>query len=468
MSAPFIWVIVPFFISVALLFLRKNYQITALAQTVVCILLVLILLVVHVGDFDSTQGLSINLSGTYNLLGRTLEFKNSDKFVIGIFYTVLAAWSAVLLIQNKHSKIIPLGLSLTSLLLAAIAVEPFLYSALLIEVTVIIGSILVVDLQTGKSKGIIRALIFFTMGMPFILLAGWYLAGGETSPVNNTQLVQATVLLGFGFVFWLGIFPFHSWIPLVAEESDVADGLYILAILPFAIFIILLKYLNGFVWLRDYALVYQALLLIGLAMTITGAIWATFQTNIKKLTGYLVITYSGLLLIALGLNTNQGFQIFSELLMPRFLSIFLLMISFLAIEKKDEIRKISDLDSLVYRFPIASLSMLTAFFSVTGMPLTVGFLPVQSLYQAAAKSSTVITGLIIASIALLSISFLRIFLVIMQPLADEFDTVSILDDLKENKFLAVTIVIVLLAGLIPNIFFPSFNQILNSFEFLVR
>jgi formate hydrogenlyase subunit 3/multisubunit Na+/H+ antiporter MnhD subunit len=112
--------------------------------------------------------------------------------------------------------------------------------------------------------------------------------------------------------------------------------------------------------------------------------------------------------------------------------------------------------------------MLTAFFSVTGMPLTVGFLPVQSLYQAAAKSSTLITGLIITSIALLSISFLRIFMVIMQPLADEFDTVTILDDLKENKFLAAAIVIVLLAGLIPNILFPSFNQILNSFEFLVR
>ena len=194
MSAPFIWIIVPFFISVALLFLRKNYQIAALAQTVICILLVLILLVVHFGE---TQTLSINLNGTFNLLGRTLEFKNSDKFVIGIFYAILAAWSAALLIQNKHSKIIPLGLSLTSLLLAAIAVEPFLYSALLIEVTVIIGSMIVVDLQTGKSKGIIRALIFFTLGMPFILLAGWYLAGGETSPVNDTQLVQATVLLGF-------------------------------------------------------------------------------------------------------------------------------------------------------------------------------------------------------------------------------------------------------------------------------
>ena len=468
MSAPLIWIILPFFISIALLFFRKNYQITALVQTVVCVLLVLLLLVVHFGEFDSTQTLSINLQSTYNLLGRTLEFKNSDKFVIGIFYAILAAWSGVLLIQNKYSKIIPLGLSLTSLLLAAIAVEPFLYSALLIEVAVIISSMIVVDLQTGKSKGIIRGLIFFTLGMPFILLAGWYLAGGETSPVNDTQLIQATVLMGFGFVFWLGIFPFHSWIPLVAEESEIADGLYILAILPFAIFITLLKYLNGFVWLRDYALVYQALLLFGLVMTFTGAIWATFQTQIKKLIGYLVITFSGFLLIAMGLNSNQGFQIFTELLLPRFISLFLLMISFMTIEKKDKIVKINDLESLFYRYPIASLSLLSALFSVTGMPLTVGFLPVLSLYQAAARTSTLITGLIIGSNALLSISFLRIFVVIMQPLADEFDTVAILDDLKENKFLAAIIVVVLLAGLIPNILFPSFNQILNSFEFLAR
>ncbi len=468
MSAPFIWIILPFLVSIALVFARKNYQMAALIQTVFCLLLVFLLLVVHFGEFDSAQGLSINLESTFNFLGRSFEFNNSDKFIIGIFYTVLAAWSGTLLINNKQSKIIPLGLTLTSLLLAANAVEPFLYSALLIEVAVIIGSMIAVDLNTGKSKGIIRALIFFTLGVPFILLAGWYLAGGETSPVNDTQLIQATVLLGFGFVFWLGIFPFHSWIPLIAEESEIPDGLYILAILPFAIFIILLKYLNGFVWLRDYDLVYQALLLFGLVMTFTGAIWATFQTQVKKLIGYLTITYSGLLLIALGLNSNQGFQNFAELLLPRFVSLFLLMAAFLVIEKKNEIENTSDLESLFYRFPIASLAILIALFSITGMPLTVGFLPVQSLYQETAKNSTVITGLIIGSNALLSISFLRIFMVIMQPLADEFDSVSILDDIKENKFLAAVLVVTVLAGLIPNMIFPSFNQILKSFEFLVR
>ena len=468
MSAPLIWIILPFLASIALIFFRKNYQLVALIQTAFCFFLVLLLFVVRFGDLGSSQTLAINLSPTFNLLGRTLEFKNSDKFVIGIFYFILAAWSVVLFIQNKRSKIIPLGLALTSLLLAAIAVDPFLYSALLIEVTVIIGGMIAVDLTTGKSKGIIRALIFFTLGMPFILLAGWYLAGGETSPVNDTQLIQATVLLGFGFIFWLGIFPFHSWIPLIAEESEITDGLYILAILPFAIFIILLKYLNGFVWLRDYDLVYQALLLFGLVLTFSGAIWATFQTQIKKLVGYLTITYSGFLLIALGLNSNQGFQIFSELLLPRFISLYLLMISFSVIEKNGVIGKINGLESLFYRMPIASISVLMALFSVTGMPLTVGFLPIQSLYQESARNSTLIAGLIIGSNALLSISFLRIFVVIMQPLADEFDTVSILDNLKENKFLAAIIVIVILAGLIPNIFFPSFNQILSSFEFLAR
>jgi NADH-quinone oxidoreductase subunit N len=156
------------------------------------------------------------------------------------------------------------------------------------------------------------------------------------------------------------------------------------------------------------------------------------------------------------------------LLLPRFISLFLVVVSFLTVEKKSEIKKVSDLESLFYRHPIASLSLLLALFSVTGMPLTIGFLPVQSLYQAAAKTSTLITGLIIGSNALLSVSFLRIFVVIMQPLADEFDTVPILDDLKENKFLAAIFVLVLLAGLIPNILFPSFDQILSSFEFLAR
>lgn len=468
MSGPFIWIIVPLFLSVALLFFRKNYQITALAQTAICVVLVLLLFVVQFGEVDTGRSFTINLSGTTNLLGRTLQFQNTDKFMIGIFYFVLAAWSAFLLVQNKHSKVIPLGFAMTGLLLAAIAVEPFQYSALLVELAVIISSMIVVDVRTGKSKGIIRGLIFYTLGMPFILLAGWYLAGGETSPVNDTQLVQATVLLAFGFVFWLGIFPFHSWIPLVAEESEVADGLYVLAVLPYAIFIILLKYLNGFVWLRDYGLVYQALLLIGLVMTFSGAVWATFQTRIKKLVGYLVITYSGFMLVALGLNSSQGFQIFTELLFPRFLNLFLLVMAFLTIEKKTRIVQIRDLASLFYRYPTAALAILTAIFSTVGMPLTVGFLPIQSLYQAAARYSTVVAALVVGSNALLSVSFLRIFMVIMQPLEDEFEPVSILDDLKENIFLAAVLVVVVLASLIPNIFFPGFNQILSSFEFLAR
>lgn len=468
MSAPLIWIIIPLFVSFVLVFIRRNFQMTALIQTVYCIILVFLLLVTHIGEVGSSQSISINLNPAFNILGRSLELSNSDKFIIGIFYVILAAWSAALLIYNKYSKIVPLGLTLTSLLLAAIAVEPFLYSALIVEVAVIISSIVAVDLNTGKSKGIIRSLIFFTLGMPFILLAGWYLAGGETSPVNDIQLVQATVLLGFGFVFWLGVFPFHSWIPLIAEESEIQDSIYILAILPFAILVILLKYLNGFVWLRDYELVYQALLLFGLVMVLAGAIWATFQTRLKKMVGYLVITFSGMILIALGLNSNQGFLIFSELLLPRFLSLYLLMISLLMVEKKAGIEEISNLRSLFHKLPIASLGILIALFSITGMPLTVGFLPIQSLYQATSIKSITITGLLIGSNAILSIAFFRIFMVIMQPLEDEFDSVSILEDLRVNKYLASVIIITLLAGLIPNILFPSFSQIMGSFEFLVK
>ena len=90
---------------------------------------------------------------------------------------------------------------------------------------------LLVSANTKKKTGITRYLIFQTLSMPFVLLAGWFLAGGEVAPVNPEQLAQATLLLGLGFVFWLGIFPFHSWVPMVFEETSIIESGYVFQLL---------------------------------------------------------------------------------------------------------------------------------------------------------------------------------------------------------------------------------------------
>lgn len=468
MSAPIIWIVLPLIASVALMVIRKNFRLAALIQFAFCFVLLLILLLSRIGVIETTRLLSVYVDPEWIILGRSFILNEADKFIIGLLYSLLALWSLFLFAFNKASKIIPLGLPFTALLLAAIAVDPFLYSALLVEIAVILSIIILVDIYTGKTKGLKRYLIFITLGMPFILLAGWYLSGGETSPINDEQLLQATILLALGFVFWLAIFPFHSWIPLIAEESEVQDGLYVLTVLPFSIFIIFLKFLNGFAWLRDYELVYQALLLVGVIMVGTGSIWAVFQRGLGKMLGYLTITYTGYMLIALGLNTDQGFLIFSELQFPRVTSYLLLAASLISIGKESDIESVSDLRSVFHEHRFASAGFLISLFSLVGMPLTAGFLPLQALYQAVSKNSSLILGVILAGSGLLTVLFIRLFLDIIHPVEDDFVEIVDKEQLSEKILLSGLALLVLFIGVFPNLVYSQFSQLLSGFEFLVK
>ena len=53
------------------------------------------------------------------------------------------------------------------------------------------------------------------LAMPFILFAGWLLAGVESSPGDIELVVQSATLLALGFSFLLAVFPLYSWIPLL-------------------------------------------------------------------------------------------------------------------------------------------------------------------------------------------------------------------------------------------------------------
>ncbi|NPV40822.1 MAG: hypothetical protein HPY72_05695 [Anaerolineae bacterium] len=468
MSAPFIWIVLPIAVSLLLLVIRKNYALANLIQVMFCFLMVFFTFITRIEERGSAPLIAIYLQPSLVVLGRSFVLIESQKFIVGLFYTVLGAWSLILFLKGSHSKIIPLGLTLTSLLLAAMAVEPFQYSALIVEVAMLTGILIAFSVDTGKSKGIVRVLIFYTMGMAFILLAGWYLAGGETSPVNDQQLTQASLLLGMGFVFWLGVFPFHSWIPLIADESELPDSTYVLTVLPLAIILILLKYLNGFAWLRESQLVYQALFLFGAVMTLTGSVWSVFQNRIKKMIGYLTIYFNGLLLIALGLNSSQGYLIFPEALLPRLLSVFLAMTSLLIISDRYRLENLADMRSLFYEYPFSSMGFLISLFTMIGMPLSNGFLPLQSLYQATALNHLPILVIMLCGAGILTFSFIRLFMVIMHPIEDDYEIVTRKESRTEKIVIALLVILNVLSGLLPKMIFPSFAQIMNSFDLLLK
>jgi Formate hydrogenlyase subunit 3/Multisubunit Na+/H+ antiporter, MnhD subunit len=219
------------------------------------------------------------------------------------------------------------------------------------------------------------------------------------------------------------------------------DGTYILTVLPLAIILILLKYLNGFAWLRESQLVYQALFLFGAVMTLTGSVWSVFQNRIKKKIGYLTIYFNGLLLSALGLNSSQGYLIFSEALLPRLLSMFLVMTSLLIIRDRYQLENLADLRSLFYEYPFSSMGFLISLFTMIGMPLSNGFLPLQSLYQATALNHLPILIIMLCGTGILTFSFIRLFMVIMLPIEDDYEIVTQKESRIEKIVIAVLVIL---------------------------
>ena len=173
MSAPLIWAILPIFISIFLLFLRKHYFLVCLVQIVSCLIILISAAAARFVVTGSSSFLNFQISQEMNILGRSLIITSGLKSIVILFYVTLAIWSIVIYIFKIKSNIVPFGLAFIGLLIAALAVEPFLYSALILEIAVIISVPIVANPANPRIKGVSRYLIYFTIGMPFVLLAGW-------------------------------------------------------------------------------------------------------------------------------------------------------------------------------------------------------------------------------------------------------------------------------------------------------
>ena len=464
MNAPAIWIIFPAVVSI-FLFLIKNRKIRGYLFIGISFIFAVLTIFIKI-DLPGEKGLfTIGVSSILNILGRNFILLENDKSLIFMIYCFNASWGAASIILKKHARFIPLGLMYTGFLLAAVSVEPFLYSALIIEIAVIMSIPLLVNSQADRKSGISRYLIFQTMAMPFILLAGWFLAGGEITPVNSEQLVQAILLLGLGFIFWLAIFPFHSWVPMVFDETDPIDSGFIFLLLQSVYFILILKYINGFAWLRTYPVFFQALRFLGIIMAGFGSIGLFFEKSIRKLIGYEFLHSIGILLVAVGLSAARGITLFTYLIGSRLISFSLLCWSvshFESLEKRMSVFSFSDLTK---KRPIAVASFLFSLLSLSGMPLTIGFPPLQTLYQYLAADYPMVVVIMILSNILITMT---VFKFIKEILRNNYEFQYLLNAVKANLFIFSFLIIFIISGFFPRTILIRFEHLVSGFDFLIK
>src|SRR5688572_15376883 len=248
--------------------------------------------------------LSIKIAPGVQILGRSLVLGPADGTLLVILYGLAAIWFFCSEAADVADRLVPLGMAVIALLVASIAVEPFLFAAIFIEIAVLLAVPLLSPIGQVPGRGVVRFLIHQTLAMPFILMAGWMLAGVESSPGDLSLTIQSATMLGMGFAFLLAVFPLYSWIPLLGEEASPYVAGFLFWALPTITIIFGMGFLDRYTWLRSSPQLTNALSLAGILMVVTGGVWSAFQRHAGRIMAYAAIAETGFVMMALSVQPS--------------------------------------------------------------------------------------------------------------------------------------------------------------------
>mgnify|MGYP005810257949 CR=1 FL=1 len=387
LSSPVIWIIIPGLAGILFWFFRRRQTLVFVLSTLLCLILAALAWVTPIGQSIHIGPLSLTINTTLAFAGRKLVLENGDQTFLIFIFLLCAFWFAGGRAAGAPALLVPLGLGMLALLVAAQAVEPFLFAALLVEMAVLLAVPALAPPGKVFGQGVLRFLIFMTLGMPFMLLAGWALGAVEANPSDQTLITLSMGALALGFAFWLAVFPFYTWIPLLAEQSFPYVTGFVLLLLLTSNLMLGLNFLNGFGWLRTSPALFVVLRRIGTLMIVTAGLWSAFQKDLARLFGYAVIVETGFSLLAVGLGNHTGDMLFTGMLLPRVVGIGLWALSLSTLIQQTGSTRFEDVQGIAARMPFASAGLAVASLTLGGLPLLATFPIRQVLMEEVARSS---------------------------------------------------------------------------------
>ena len=238
----------------------------------------------------------------------------------------------------------------------------------------------------------------FSTGFTIYGMALLYAATGTLELSNMTASgAPPILLLGFGltlvgFLFKIAAFPFQYWLPDVYQGAPTPVTAFMIAGTKAAAFAAILRIVTAPL-LADGPMVVEwtRLLTVLAALTMTaGNAVALVQNNLKRMLAYSSIAHAGYLLIAVVTRTDDGvasvvFYLATYLLMN--LGAFAIV---LAVDQsrggEGEGDFIAAFQGLGRRHPALAAAMTVFMLSLTGVPLTAGFVGKFYIFRAAVDS----------------------------------------------------------------------------------
>lgn len=320
------------------------------------------------------------------------------------------------------------------------------------------------------------SLIFGMTGSTNLIAVADALAGKGLLAEMRWLSFASVVLLIAGFGFKASLVPFHQWVPDTYEGAPTPITAFLSTASKAAGFALLTR--TMLVALPEFSLDWLTVL-AGLSMvTMTfGNLVALKQTDIKRLLAYSSIAQAGYILIGLVSVPQQqlvvlpltdvAFNGINGVLFYLFGYVFTNLGAFavvIAIENQTDSTQIKDYAGLIRRSPWLAALLLIFLLSLAGIPPTLGFWGKYFVFGAAIQ----IQFFTLAAVALINsviaagyyLNVVRYMFLMPAESEEPIKTSPAL-----NLALAISLIMVLLAGLLPSAFI---NWAGESVQFLTR
>jgi len=237
-----------------------------------------------------------------------------------------------------------------------------------------------------------------TTSIPEIFTIAGSLVGSVSSA--TFYLLVGTALLFVGLGFKVAVVPFHMWTPDVYEGAPTPVTAFMSVTAKIGGFAALLRVLvtglSVFALTEGDAAAWQTTLSgVAILTLILGNFVAISQTNMKRLLAYSSIAHAGYILIAVAASgtagvadsATQGALVYMLAYMFTNLGAFAVV---MALENEDGSGvNLDDLAGLSKSRPMLAMAMAVFMLSLTGIPLTAGFVGKLLVFSAAVQAGLI-------------------------------------------------------------------------------
>lgn len=274
----------------------------------------------------------------------------------------------------------------------------------------------------------------------------------------NPLFLAGTALVLAGFIFKIGAFPLHQWVPDIYQGAPIPVTTFMSVCVKAAAFAVLLRFIFETTPYQQIGATNLIIIVSVLTMTV-GNIAAIVQKSIKRMLAYSSIAHAGYMLVGIlaaveGKDTAVNgvlYYLYAYTIMN--IGAFAI-ISYLSSEDRevDEFEKISGLWN---KRPLIAIALGVFMFSLTGIPPTLGFFAKYRVFLSAVNAGySIIVVIALVNSVISAYYYLRILVfAFMKQDIYEFG---------RNKPLTGFVVILLAVGTLLLGLFPLYSIDITS------